>query len=118
MSTQAQKRFAPKLKIKSGDMVFVIAGNDKPRDWSQAKPHKVLEVFPKENKALVEGVNIIHKHTKPNAQNEKGGIVKQEAPIHISNLKLVVNGQPTRVGRKVENGKSVRIAKTTGEIIK
>jgi large subunit ribosomal protein L24 len=112
MSTQAQKRFAPKLKIKSGDTVIVTSGEDR------GKTAKVLDVFPKENKALVEGVNIIHKHTKPNAQNEKGGIVKQEAPIHISNLKLVVNGQPTRVGRKVENGKSVRIAKTTGEIIK
>ena len=112
MSTQAQKRFAPKLKIKSGDTVIVTSGEDR------GKTDKVLDVFPKENKALVEGVNIIHKHTKPNAQNEKGGIVKQEAPIHISNLKLVVNGQPTRVGRKVENGKSVRIAKTTGEIIK
>jgi len=111
MSTQAQKRFAPKLKIKSGDTVIVTSGEDR------GKTAKVLDVFPKENKALVEGVNIIHKHTKPNAQNEKGGIVKQEAPIHISNLKLVVNGQPTRVGRKVENGKSVRIAKTTGEII-
>ena len=112
MSTQAQKRFAPKLKIKSGDTVIVTSGEDR------GKTAKVLDVFPKENKALVEGVNMIHKHTKPNAQNEKGGIVKQEAPIHISNLKLVVNGQPTRVGRKVENGKSVRIAKTTGEIIK
>jgi large subunit ribosomal protein L24 len=112
MSTQAQKRFAPKLKIKKGDTVIVTSGEDR------GKTAKVLEVIPKENKALVEGVNIIHKHTKPNAQNDKGGIVKQEAPIHISNLKLVVNGQPTRVGRKVENGKSVRIAKTTGEIIK
>jgi large subunit ribosomal protein L24 len=112
MSTQAQKRFAPKLKIKKGDTVIVTSGEDR------GKTAKVLEVIPKENKALVEGVNIIHKHTKPNAQNDKGGIVKQEAPIHISNLKLVVNGQPTRVGRKVENGKTVRIAKTTGEIIK
>jgi large subunit ribosomal protein L24 len=112
MSTQAQKRFAPKLKIKKGDTVIVISGEDR------GKTAKVIEVLPKENKALVEGVNIVHKHTKPNAQNDKGGIIKQEAPIHISNLKLVVNGQPTRVGRKVENGKSVRIAKTTGEIIK
>jgi len=112
MSTQAQKRFAPKLKIKKGDTVVVTSGEDR------GKTAKVLEVLPKENKALVEGVNIIHKHTKPNAQNDKGGIIKQEAAIHISNLKLVVNGQPTRVGRKVENGKSVRIAKTTGEIIK
>ena len=112
MSTQAQKRFAPKLKIKKGDTVIVTSGEDR------GKNAKVIEVYPKENRALVEGVNIVHRHTKPNAQNEKGGIIKQEAPIHISNLKLVVNGQPTRVGRKVENGKSVRIAKTTGEIIK
>ena len=112
MSTQAQKRFAPKLKIKKGDTVIVTSGEDR------GKNAKVIEVYPKENRALVEGVNIVHRHTKPNAQNEKGGIIKQEAPIHISNLKLVFNGQPTRVGRKVENGKSVRIAKTTGEIIK
>ncbi len=112
MSTQAQKRFAPKLKVKKGDTVIVTSGEDR------GKNAKILEVYPKENRALVEGVNIVHRHTKPNAQNEKGGIIKQEAPIHISNLKLVVNGQPTRVGRKVENGKSVRIAKTTGEIIK
>ena len=112
MSTQAQKRFAPKLKIKKGDTVVVTSGEDR------GKNAKVIEVYPKENRALVEGVNIVHRHTKPNAQNEKGGIIKQEAPIHISNLKLVFNGQPTRVGRKVENGKSVRIAKTTGEIIK
>ncbi len=118
MSTQTQKRFAPKLKIKTGDMVFVIAGNDKPQDWSQAKSHKVLEVYPKENKALVQGVNIISKHTKPNAQNQQGGIIQKEAPIHISNLKLAIGGNHTRVGRKIEDGKSVRIAKSTGEIVK
>jgi len=112
MSTSAQKRFAPKLKIKTGDTVIVIAGEDK------GKSGKVLEVFPKENKALVQGVRIVSKHTKPNAQNQQGGIFKQESPIHISNLKLSLGGNATRVGRKVENGKVVRIAKSTGEIIK
>ncbi|MCC6583428.1 MAG: 50S ribosomal protein L24 [Chitinophagales bacterium] len=112
MSTQAQKRFAPKLKIKTGDTVIVITGEDR------GKSGKVLEVFPKENKALVQGVIIISKHTKPNAQNQQGGIIKKEAPIDISNLKLSVGGKATRVGRKVEDGKTVRIAKSTGEIIK
>ncbi|MEN9447024.1 MAG: hypothetical protein RJA25_314 [Bacteroidota bacterium] len=112
MSTSAQKRFTPKLKIKKGDTVIVIAGEDK------GKNGKVLEVFPKENTALVQGVRIVSKHTKPNAQNQQGGIVKQEAPINISNLKLTIAGKATRVGRKVEDGKIVRIAKSTGEIIK
>ena len=112
MSTSAQKRFTPKLKIKKGDTVIVIAGEDK------GKNGKVLEVFPKENTALVQGVRIVSKHTKPNAQNQQGGIVKQEAPINISNLKLTIAGKATRVGRKVEDGKTVRIAKSTGEIIK
>ncbi len=112
MSTSAQKRFTPKLKIKKGDTVIVITGEDK------GKSGKVLEVFPKDNKALVQGIRVVSKHTKPNAQNQQGGIVKQEAPIHISNLKLSVGGIATRVGRKVENGKTVRIAKSTGEIVK
>ncbi len=112
MSTQAQKRFAPKLKIKKGDTVVVIAGE------YRGKSGKVLEVYPKENRALVEGIRIISRHTKPNAQNQQGGIVKKESPIHISNLMVSVGGNATRVGRKVENGKSVRIAKTTGEVIK
>ena len=67
---------------------------------------------------MVQGIRVVSKHTKPNAQNQQGGIVKQEAPIHISNLKLSVGGTATRVGRKVENGKTVRIAKSTGEIVK
>ncbi len=112
MSTQAQKRFAPKLKIKKGDTVVVIAGE------YRGKSGKVLEVYPKENRALVEGIRIISRHTKPNAQNQQGGIVKKESPIHISNLMVSVGGKATRVGRKVEEGKSVRIAKTTGEVIK
>jgi large subunit ribosomal protein L24 len=112
MSTQTPKRFAPKLKIKKGDTVIVIAGE------YRGKSGKVLEVDPKSNKALVQGVRMISRHTKPNAQEQKGGIIKKESPIHISNLMLSVGGQATRVGRKVEDGKSVRIAKTTGEVIK
>ncbi|HMV15989.1 MAG TPA: 50S ribosomal protein L24 [Chitinophagales bacterium] len=112
MSTSTQKRFAPKLKIKKGDTVIVITGEDR------GKSGKVLEVFPSKNTALVAGVRIISKHTKPNAQNQQGGIVKKEAPINISNLMLSVGGKATKVGRKVEDGKSVRIAKSTGEIIK
>ena len=84
----------------------------------RGKSGKVLEVYPKENRALVEGIRIISRHTKPNAQNQQGGIVKKESPIHISNLMVSVGGKATRVGRKVEEGKSVRIAKTTGEVIK
>jgi large subunit ribosomal protein L24 len=112
MSIATQKRFAPKLKIKKGDTVIVIAGENR------GKSGKVLEVYPKDNKALVQGVRMISRHTKPNAQEQKGGIIKKEAPIHISNLMLSVGGNATRVGRKVEDGKSIRIAKTTGEAIK
>lgn len=112
MSTSTQKRFAPKLKIKKGDTVIVITGEDR------GKSGKVLEVFPAKNTALVAGIRIVSKHTKPNAQNQQGGIIQKEAPIHISNLKLSVGGNATRVGRKVEDGKTVRIAKSTGEIIK
>ena len=112
MSTASTKRFAPKLKIKKGDTVIDIAGEDK------GKSGKVLEVFPSKNTALVAGVRIVSKHTKPNAQNQQGGIIKKEAPIQISNLMLSLGGKPTKVGRQVENGKIVRIAKSTGEIIK
>jgi large subunit ribosomal protein L24 len=108
----SQKRFAPKLKIKKGDNVVVIAGAN------TGKTGKVLEVYPAESKVLVEGVNIIKKHTKPNAQNQQGGIIEKEAPIHISNVMLKVGNEATRVGRKVqENGKIVRYAKKTGEVI-
>lgn len=112
MSTSTQKRFAPKLKIKKGDTVIVISGA------SRGKQGKVLEVYPKENRALVEGVNMIHRHTKPNAQEQQGGIVKKEAPLNISNLMLLVGNVPTRVGKKVEDGKIIRIAKNTGEVIR
>ena len=84
-----------KIKIKKNDIVVVITGN------SKGKEGKVIKVFPKENKAMVEGVNIISKHTKPNAANPQGGILQQESPINISNLKLVdpTSGEPTRIGK-------------------
>lgn len=102
-----------KLKIKKGDVVRVITGDDK------GKEGRVLEVQPAEMRAIVEGINMITKHTKPNATNPNGGIVKKEAPVHVSNLMVVVGGTATRIGRKAdENGKLVRFAKKTGEIIK
>ena len=104
-----------KLHIKKNDTVVVLAGEDK------GKTGKVLKVLVDKNRALVEGVNMVSKSTKPSAQNPQGGIVKQEAPIHISNLSLVdpKSGKATRVGIKVtEDGKKVRIAKKSGEEIK
>ena len=104
-----------KLHIKKNETVVVRAGQDK------GKTGKVLKVLVDENRALVEGVNMVSKSTKPSAKNPQGGIVKQEAPIHISNLSLVdpKSGKPTRVGIKVaEDGKKVRIAKKSGEEIK
>lgn len=104
-----------KLHIKKNDTVVVLAGEDK------GKTGKVLKVLVEKNRALVEGVNMVSKSTKPSAQNPQGGIVKQEAPIHISNLSLVDprSGKATRVGIKVtEDGKKVRIAKKSGEEIK
>lgn len=104
-----------KLHIKKGDTVYVNAGDDK------GKTGRVLEVFPKKNRAIVEGVNIISKSTKPTAKYPQGGIVKIEAPIHISNLNPLdpKTGKPTRVGRvRNEAGKLVRISKKSGEEIK
>ena len=104
-----------KLHIKKNDTVVVLAGEDK------GKTGKVLKVLVEKNRALVEGVNMVSKSTKPSAQNPQGGIVKQEAPIHISNLSLVdpKSGKATRVGIKVtEDCKKVRIAKKSGEEIK
>jgi len=104
-----------KLHIKKGDMVFVNAGE------SKGKTGRVLEVMPKKDRAIVEGVNMVSKHTKPNSKNPQGGIVKQEAGIHISNLQVVdpVSGKATRIGRRIgENGKLVRYAKKSGEEIK
>ena len=109
-------RFKPKFNIKKGDSVVVIAGEDK----DVTKPRKVLEVFPDKSKVLVEGANIVTRHTKPSAQNTKGGLVKKEASIHISNVMLwdVKTGSPTKVKRNRENGKLVRVSKKSGEVIK
>ncbi|HSV76269.1 MAG TPA: 50S ribosomal protein L24 [Bacteroidales bacterium] len=103
-----------KLKIKKGDTVKVIAGNDK---GSQGR---VLTVFPEKARALVEGVNMVSKHTKPKAGTPQGGILKKEAAIHISNLMVVDGkGNAARIGRKRdEEGKLVRYSKKTGEVIK
>ncbi|MBW6497359.1 MAG: 50S ribosomal protein L24 [Bacteroidales bacterium] len=103
-----------KLHIKKGDSVKIIAGNEKGSEG------KVLAVYPEKLRALVEGVNMVSKHTKPNAANPQGGIVKKEAPIHLSNLMLIDGkGNATRIGRKRdEKGKLVRYSKKTGEVIK
>ena len=99
------------MKIKKGDTVRVIAGKDK------GKEGKVSAVDVKNGTVTVEGVNMHTKHTKQSAQNQNGGIITQEGPIHISNVMLVVKGQVTRVGFKVEDGKKVRIAKKNGSVI-
>lgn len=105
----------PKLHIKKGDTVKVIAGN------SKGMQGKVLIVETKDYKAIVEGINLVSKHTKPNAKNTQGGIVKQEAPVHISNLMVVDSkGNATKIGRKldVKSEKLVRFSKKSGEVIK
>ncbi len=104
-----------KLHIKKGDNVMVIAGDDK------GKQGKVLEVDPGKERAIVESIALVAKHTRPNAKSPKGGILKKEAPVHISNLKVIDNsGKPTRIARKTDDktGKNVRISKKTGEVIK
>jgi large subunit ribosomal protein L24 len=105
----------PKLNIRKGDTVKVIAGNDK------GKTGKVLEVLLEKNKAVVEGVRVVTKHQKPSAGKPEGGIQKKEGAIHVSNLMLIdpASGKPTRVGRKLnEKGELQRYAKKTGELIK
>lgn len=104
-----------KLHIKKGDMVFVNAGDEK------GKTGKVLTVDKDKNRAVVEGLNMVSKHTKPNAKNPQGGIIKQESSIHISNLQVVdpAKGGPTKIGRRLnDKGKLVRFAKKSGEEIK
>ena len=96
-------------KIKKDDIVIVIAGKDKD------KTGKVLSV--KEGKVIVEGVNVVKKHTKPNQMNQNGGIVEKEAAIDVSNVMLLVDGKATRVGFEVKDGKKVRVAKATGKVI-
>jgi len=99
------------LKIKKGDTVKVITGKDKNSEG------KVISVDAKNGRVLIEGINMISKHTKPSQSNPNGGIVQKEAPIDISNVMLVFKGKPTRVGFKLEDGKKVRFAKSTGEVI-
>ena len=106
-------RFKPKYNIRKGDQVVVIAGDDK----DPKKPRQVKQVLVDEGKVLVEGVNIITKHTKPSAQNTKGGIVKKEAPIHISNVMLWDGKQATKVKREHRDDKKVRVSKKSGGII-
>ena len=108
-------RFKPKFNIRKGDKVVVIAGDDK--DISKART--VKKVLVDESRVIVEGVNIVTKHSKPSAQNTKGGIVKMEAPIHISNVMLwdAKEKAPSKVRRERENGKTVRISKKSGEKI-
>ena len=102
-------------RIKKGDNVIVIAGGNK------GKQGKVLTVFPEKDRVIVEGVAMVSKHTKPNAKNPQGGIIKQEAAIHVSNVALIdpKSGKATRISYKVnEDGKKVRVAKKSGEEIK
>ena len=105
-----------KLRVKKGDTVYVNAGNDK------GKTGKVLEVIREKDRVVVEGINMVSKHTKPNAKQPQGGIIRQEAPVHISNVQLVdpaaSNPAPTRVGYKFVDGKKIRYAKKSGEEIK
>ena len=103
-----------KMHIKKGDTVYVLAGEDK------GKTGRVLAVQREKDRAIVEGVNMVTKATKPSAQHPQGGLVKKEAPIHISNLNLVApkTGKPTRIAIKRENGKAVRISKKSNQEIK
>lgn len=102
-----------KLHIKKGDVVYINSGEDK------GKTGRVMKVFVDEKRAIVEGANMVSRHTKPNAKHPQGGIIKKEASIHISNLNPVdKNNKPSRIGRKLVDGKLVRYAKTTGEELK
>ncbi len=103
-----------KLHVKKDDTVIVITGKDK------GKKGRVIAAYPRENRVLVEGVNMVKRHTRPNQANPQGGIIEREAPIHVSNVMHVdpKSGQPTRIGYKIlDNGKKVRIAKKSGQEI-
>ena len=100
-----------KLKIKSGDTVRVMAGDHKGEEG------KIAVIFADKNRAIVEGVNLISKHTKPSAQNPQGGIMKKEAPIHVSNLMLLENGEVTKVGYRIEDSKKIRFSKKSDKAI-
>lgn len=106
-------RFKPKYNIRKGDQVVVIAGDDK----DSKKPRQVKEVLVEEGKVIVEGVAIVTKHTKPSAQNTKGGIVKREAAINISNVMLWDGKQATKIKREVRDNKKVRVSKKSGGVI-
>ena len=110
---KTKPRFRPKYKIHKGDTVLVISGEYK------GERGRVLRVDTAKGKAIVESVNMIKRHTKPNTAEPKGGIIEKEAPIQMSNLMLIdpKTGEPTRVGRRVEDGKIVRYAKKSGEVI-
>ena len=99
------------MKIKKGDTVRVIAGKDKGKDG------KVVSVLVKDHKVVVENINMVSKHTKPSAANQNGGIVQKEAPIDVSNVMLLADGEATRVGFRMEDGKKVRYAKKSGKTI-
>ena len=100
------------MKIKKGDTVQVTTGND------TGKTGRVIKVYLDKDRVVVEGVNIVKKHARPTQDNPQGGIIEKESSIHISNIMLVVGGKPTRVGFKsLENGKKVKFAKSTGEVI-
>ena len=99
-------------KIKTGDNVVVLTGKDKGRTG------KVTKVLPTTNRVMVQGINMVQRHTRPTQADPQGGIKNKEAPLHVSNVALVdSNGKPTRVGFRVEGDKKVRVAKTTGEVI-
>ena len=101
-----------KIKVKSGDKVRVIAGDHKGTEG------EIVSLLREKNKAIVSGVNVVKRHTKPNAENPQGGIVEKEAPIAISNLSLITaDGQTTRVGYRMEEGKKVRVGRKTNEAI-
>lgn len=100
----------PKLKIKKGDQVVILSGDDK------GKTGEVLKAMPKENKVVVQGVNLVKRHTKP-SQTNPGGIVTKEAPINVSNVAFVKDGKATKIGYKEVDGKKVRVARKTGEVI-
>ena len=114
MTKHDQKRFTPKFHVKKGDKVMVMAGDEK------GKTGTVLEVVASKNSAIIENVNLAKKHMKPTNERPEGGIHEIALPVHLSNLMLVdpKSGKPTRIGRKVVDGKLVRYSKSSGEIIK
>lgn len=100
------------MHVKKGDIVKVLTGKYK------GKEGKILKVFPKTQRVIIEGVNLVKRHTRPNQQNPQGGIIEKEAAIHVSNVMLVVNGKATRVGTRIlKDGSRVRVAKKTGETL-